>query len=58
MTKTSSWVVRERETGRVLCETFNAATAARVNTLSPMYEAVPIGEYLGALNANVAKVAK
>ena len=46
--KTASWVVRHRETGAVLFETFSAATIAALNTAK--YEAVPILAYLQELN--------
>jgi hypothetical protein len=50
--RTASWVIREIATGRVIAETFNAATVAGLNTAR--YEAVPILEYLGALNRQIA----
>jgi hypothetical protein len=46
--KTASWVIRERSTGRVIAETFNPAVVAALNTSK--YEAVPILEYLYSLN--------
>jgi hypothetical protein len=46
-----SWVIREKATGRVVCETFNRKIAAAVNPAR--YEAVPIGEYLAALNRSI-----
>lgn len=45
---TASWVIRERETGRVICETFNKRIVAALNTAR--YEAVPILEYLASFN--------
>jgi hypothetical protein len=45
---TTSWVVREKATGRVLFETFSAKLVAAINVAR--YEAVPIGQYLAALN--------
>ena len=50
-TTPASWVIRDRATGRVICETFSAAM---VKYLPPAYEAVPILEYL----QSVAKAAK
>jgi hypothetical protein len=46
-----SWVIREKATGHVLFETFNRKLAAAVNPAR--YEAVPIGEYLAALNRSI-----
>jgi len=45
---TASWVIREKNTGRVVAETFDAAKIKALNTSK--YEAVPIGEYLSSLN--------
>ena len=46
--KTASWVIRNKTTGEVLFETFNAKVVAALNTLK--YEALPIGQYLASLN--------
>jgi hypothetical protein len=46
-----SWVIREKATGRVICETFDRKLAAAIN--QARYEAVPIGEYLAALNRRI-----
>jgi hypothetical protein len=43
-----SWVIREKATGRVICETYSAQAVAALNTTR--YEAVPIGTYLASLN--------
>jgi hypothetical protein len=43
-----SWVIKEKATGRVICETFDKALVARLNT--EKYEAVPILKYLESLN--------
>lgn len=48
--RTASWVIRERATGRVILETFNAKLLDR---LKPEYEAVPILEYLQSLNRRI-----
>lgn len=48
LSRTASWEIRERVTGRVICETFEARLVAALNTLK--YEAVPILEYLQDLN--------
>jgi hypothetical protein len=47
-----SWVIRERSTGRVIAETWNAATVAALNVAR--YEAIPIGEHLAQLNRQLA----
>lgn len=44
----TSWVIREKATNAVVMETFDRAKVAALNT--EKYEAVPILEYLGALN--------
>lgn len=46
--RTASWVIREKETGAVIMETFDPKAVAALNTAK--YEAVPIGEYLGSIN--------
>lgn len=46
--QTASWVIREKATGRVIMETFNAAMVQALNTTK--YEAVPILGYLQSLN--------
>lgn len=46
----ASWVIRDRETGEVICETFNRFVK---DHLGPRYEAVPILEYLQGLNREV-----
>lgn len=46
--QTASWVIREKESGNVICETFNAQLVAALNTAK--YEAVPILEYLQDFN--------
>lgn len=48
----ASWVIREKGTGRVIFETFNRKTADAVN--KQRYEAVPIQQHLGELNAAIA----
>lgn len=50
--KTASWVVREKATGRVIMETFNARVVKALNTAK--YEAVPILDYLQSLNRRSA----
>ena len=45
---TASWIIREKDTGRVIAETFNKALVDVLNTAR--YEAVPIREYLASLN--------
>lgn len=48
LSRTASWVIREKETGRVICETFSKCLVSALNTAT--YEAVPILEYLQSLN--------
>lgn len=47
LTRTASWVIREKETRRVICETFCEHAVA---ALKHKYEAVPILQYLQELN--------
>lgn len=46
----ASWILRNRHTKAVVCETFNPVDVMRLNTAK--YEAVPILEYLQELNAH------
>lgn len=46
--KTASWILRNKETKVVICETFDARKVAALNTVK--YEAVPILEYLQSIN--------
>jgi len=46
--KTASWVIRNKETGEILFETFDERKVKALNTLK--YEAVPIHQYLASLN--------
>ncbi len=46
LTRTASWVIRNRDTGEVICETFQDIG----HKLKPEFEAVPILEYLQSLN--------
>jgi hypothetical protein len=48
LTKTASWVIRNKKTGEVVMETFEPKHVAALNTKK--YEAVPIQDYLGSLN--------
>lgn len=50
--QTASWVIREKATGRVICETFNAAIVRALNTAK--YDAIPIMAYLQSLNIKAA----
>lgn len=45
---TASWVIKEKETGKVVAETFQRHVAQAVNT--EKYEAVPILKHLASLN--------
>jgi len=47
--KTASWILRNKETKEVICETFDQRKVAALNT--DKYEAIPILEYLASLNA-------
>jgi hypothetical protein len=44
----ASFVIRNKDTGEVLFETFDRQLVAALNTAK--YEAVPIGAYLGSIN--------
>lgn len=46
----ASWVIREAESKRVICETFDKRAVERLNTAK--YEAVPILDYLVEFNAS------
>ena len=48
LTRTASWVIKEKGTGRIVAETFDKRKVDRLNT--DKYEAVPIGEHLASLN--------
>ena len=45
---TTSWVIREKATGKVILETFVQSNVDALNTAK--YEAVPILKYLASLN--------
>lgn len=49
--KTTSWVIREKSTDRVIFETFDPRKVRALNTTR--YEAVPIAEYLASINGKV-----
>ena len=44
----ASWILRDKVTKAVICETFDPAKVAALNVAK--YEAVPIAEYLASLN--------
>lgn len=46
--RTASWVIREKETGNVVMETFDKKKVDALNT--EKYEAVPVQQHLGELN--------
>ena len=48
LSRTASWVIREKATGNVLFETYSASLVGALNTVK--YEAVPILAYLQSLN--------
>ncbi len=47
---TCSWILRNRTTKEVVCETFDRRKVDTLNTAK--YEAIPIGEYLASLNTH------
>jgi hypothetical protein len=49
--KTASWVIRDKTTNAVICETFNARVVEAINT--ERYEAIPILRYLVELNRHI-----
>lgn len=49
--RTQSWVVREKDSGKVLFETFDKRKVDALNT--KRYEAVPILEHLASLNSQI-----
>lgn len=51
--ETASWVIKDRSTGEAVLELFNPKAVENLNT--EKYEAVPIQEYLGSLNAKGRK---
>lgn len=48
--KTTSWVIREKATGKVMFETFDKQKVGALNTAK--YEAIPILEHLASLNSS------
>lgn len=48
LSRTASWVIRNRETREVIMETFDRKKVDTLNTAK--YEAVPIGDYLNSIN--------
>lgn len=49
--KIASWVIRNKDTKEVICETFNPKAIAALNTAK--YEAVPILDYLVQLSLHI-----
>lgn len=49
--RTASWVIREKDTGNVVMETFDKKKVDALNTSK--YEAVPVQQHLGELNAAI-----
>ena len=47
----ASWVIREKATKAVVCETFSHSLIANLNT--DKYEAVPIQQHLAELNREI-----
>lgn len=56
LSRDSSWVIRDKETGEVIQETFQKSVADKVNT--EKYEAVPILQHLQEMNESDSKVRK
>lgn len=56
LSRDSSWVIRNKETGEVVRETFQKLVADKVNT--EKYEAVPILKHLQEMNDQASKVRK
>ena len=53
----TSWIIRNKATREVICETFELRVAKSINT--EKYEAVPIYEYLAEVNRRIrAEVAQ
>ncbi len=53
LNRTASWIIRNKDTKAVLCETFNPEIAAKCapgTHASEFYEAIPILEYLQSIN--------
>lgn len=48
LSRTASWVIVDKVTGKAMLEVWQASVAAKVNT--DKYRAVPILEYLQSLN--------
>jgi hypothetical protein len=49
----ASYIIREKDTKRVLFETFNKTVVNRLNL--EKYEAIPILEYLEKLNSDIKR---
>jgi len=47
--KTASWILRNKQTKEVICETFDRRKVDALNTAK--YEAVPILDYLVSINS-------
>jgi hypothetical protein len=53
--KTASWILRNKATKEVVCETFDARKVAALNLAK--YEAVPILAYLQEINRSIREAA-
>lgn len=51
MRRTASWILRDKHTKQVVCETYLASMITKLNT--SRYEAIAIGDYLESLNVAV-----
>lgn len=51
--KSASWVIKNKETGEILFETFDRNIVDKLNTMN--YIAVPILQYLQELNYSIKK---
>jgi hypothetical protein len=47
--KCPSWIIKDRVSGKVICEVFDENCAKYINKYSNGYEAVPIYEYLSGI---------
>lgn len=50
---TQSWIIRHKETGEVLAETFLKDVADAVNAANKGYEAIEAGKHLADLNRKI-----
>lgn len=51
LSRTASWVIRNRWTKEVVCETWSEKFVTAINM--EKYEAIPIGDYLAEINYRI-----